>query len=141
MYEIEDIGIHEELLRHHGLYYRLYMVQKEMSLSDEWLKHQHFVLKIWLLALCLEWGSIAGVLIHRRENFYELIPLLVCYSNERVDLFKKVEVYFDVTTNYLFKNSHEDDLEREISYPITPEIKQQAWLENLNLSSGCYHVW
>lgn len=33
--EIEDIGIHEELLRHHGLYYRLYMVQKEMSLSDE----------------------------------------------------------------------------------------------------------
>lgn len=27
--EIEDIGIHEELLRHHGLYYRLYMVQKE----------------------------------------------------------------------------------------------------------------
>ena len=35
MYEIEDIGIHEELLRHHGLYYRLYMVQKEMSLSDE----------------------------------------------------------------------------------------------------------
>lgn len=56
-------------------------------------------------------------------------------------MFKKVEVYFDVTTNYLFKNSHEDDLEREISYPITPEIKQQAWLENLNLSSGCYHVW
>ena len=33
--EIEDIGIQEELLRHHGLYYRLYMVQKEMSLSDE----------------------------------------------------------------------------------------------------------
>lgn len=33
--EIEDIGIHEELLRHHGLYYRLYMLQKEMSLSDE----------------------------------------------------------------------------------------------------------
>lgn len=26
--EIEDIGIHEELLRHHGLYYRLYMVSK-----------------------------------------------------------------------------------------------------------------
>lgn len=46
-----------------------------------------------------------------------------------------------MTTNYLFKNSQEDDLEREISYPITPEIKQQAWLENLNLSSGCYHVW
>ena len=80
-------------------------------------------------------------MIHRMETFYELIPLLVCYSNERVDLFKKVEVYFDVTTNYLFKNSHEDDLEREISYPITPEIKQQAWLENLNLSSGRYHVW
>ena len=80
-------------------------------------------------------------MIHRRETFCELIPLLVCYSNERVDLFKKVEVYFDVTTNYLLKNSHEDDLEREISYPITPEIKQQAWLENLNLSSGRYHVW
>lgn len=33
--EIEEVGIHEELLKHHGLYYRLYMVQKEMSLSDE----------------------------------------------------------------------------------------------------------
>lgn len=35
---------------------------------------------------------------------------------------------------------HEDDLEREIAYPITPEIKQ-AWMENLNLSRDCYHVW
>lgn len=35
---------------------------------------------------------------------------------------------------------HEDDLEREIAYPITPEIKQ-AWMENLNLSRDRYHVW
>lgn len=33
--EIEEIGKHVELLKYHGLYYRLYRVQKEMSLSDE----------------------------------------------------------------------------------------------------------
>lgn len=33
--EVEEIGIHDELLKLHGLYYKLYMVQKEMALLDE----------------------------------------------------------------------------------------------------------
>lgn len=79
-------------------------------------------------------------MIHRRETFYETIPLFVCYSNDRVNLFNKVEVYFNVTTDYLLKISHEDDLEREIACPITSEIKQ-AWVENVNLLRDRYHVW
>ncbi len=58
------------------------------------------------------------------RDIYETISLFACYGDERVNLFKKVAAYFNVTTDYLLKISHEDDLERKIIYPITPEIKQ-----------------
>ena len=35
---------------------------------------------------------------------------------------------------------HEDDLEKEISYPIAAGVKK-LWIENMDMKKGIYHVW
>lgn len=57
---------------------------------------------------------------------------------------KKEEIRRLLTAEFMGKfmelKYHEDNLEKEIAYPITAEIKR-AWMENMELSRGCYHVW